>query len=101
MLASPEYADDIDGAEFTEISQEVPEVSKEISTAKEISLHMLQQYDWDRVSINEIITYLNSGKKEVPKEYDRRQQARFLQKLANHFVVRDNTLVYGPLKMKL
>jgi len=72
MLASPDYANDTVGAEFTEIPQEVPEVS----TAKEISLHMLQQYDWDRASINEIVTYLNSGKREVPKEYDSSRSSR-------------------------
>jgi len=79
MLASPDYANDTVGAEFTEIPQEVPEVPSpvpEVSTAKEISLHMLQQYDWDRASINEIVTYLNSGKREVPKEYDISRSSR-------------------------
>lgn len=79
-------------------------VSKNITLknnkSRKISLHALQQYDWDRASINEVIVYLNSGKKKVPKPYDRRQRTRFLQKFAHHFVVRNNSLVYAPLNLE-
>ena len=75
-------------------------IAQEVPPSKEISLHVLQQYDWDRASIKEVIIYLNSGKKVVPKPYDRRQRTRFLQKFAHHFVVRNNTLVYAPLNLE-
>ena len=75
-------------------------IAQEVPPSKEISLHVLQQYDWDAASIKEVIIYLNSGKKVVPKPYDRRQRVRFLQKFAHHFVVRNNALVYAPLNLE-
>lgn len=79
-------------------------VSKNITSknkSRKISLHVLQQYDWERDSINQIIVYLNSGKREVPKAYDRRQRSRFLEKFAHYFVVKNNALVYAPLNLEV
>lgn len=75
------------------------DLSQKLSTEAKISLHALQQYDWDRSSISQIITYLESG--VLPERLDNRQKARFREKFQTNFTTDGKVLVYTPLNLKV
>ena len=64
-----------------------------MSTSKNQTIKSLQQYDWSKESINQIIHYVKT--KELPKGLDSRQRRRFKEKFSKNWDVH-KAVFYDP-----
>ena len=70
-----------------------------MSTSKNQTIKSLQQYDWSKESINQIIHYVKT--KELPKGLDSRQRRRFKEKFSKNWDVHKSKLKYTPLDLEV
>ena len=70
-----------------------------MSTSKNQTIKSLQQYDWSKESINQIIHYVKT--KELPKGLDSRQRRRFKEKFSKNFDVHKSKLKYTLLDLEV